>query len=459
MDYINNNKKWVHFVGVGGAGMSAIANLALNKGYKVSGSDIKGSVIIDKLKQKGANISIGHYPNNVVRNVNQLVYSSCISKNNVEIVKAKRFSIPVYHRSEFLAYLMNEKYNIVVCGSHGKTTTSALIYHILYNSNFSVSAAVGGISYNSYENIESDTTYFVVEADESDGSFINFPPNCVVMTNIDKDHFDFYKDFDNMVKYFNKFLCGINKDGFLFFNKDLYKYKEKLFKNIKASMYSFGGKNADIEFSDVKLLKNNVSFKLTYNPYFENEEFKVNLPGIYNLKNTMAAIGVSVNLGAKLNDVKKSLLTFKGVRRRFQVRLDNNYKLIEDYAHHPTEIKAVIDTVRKCYSFNKIIGIFQPHRYTRTQLLSKELADALHLLDVLVLTDIYPANESPIPGISGRNIYEYSCSNGHKNVSYLDIKDITSYVIDLIEDEDLILVLGAGDIYKIADELEYKLKC
>jgi len=460
MKFNFNNKNWIHFIGIGGAGMSAIARLALRRGYKVTGSDIKYSSIIKDLQQQGAKINIGHDVSNIDTDIDQVVYSSCISQDNVEMLEAKKSCIPILHRSQFLAQLMNNKFSIAVCGSHGKTTTSALIYHILYNAGFNVSAAIGGSSHNSYEKIEDDTAYFVAEADESDGSFINLSPDYIVITNLDRDHFDFYNNFGNMLSYFNRFLINIKKQGCIFLNQNIDRYKHKLLKNVTGSVNIFGLEEAksEINASNIKLLQNKISFTVDYRPCFENENFQIFLPGIHNLENGLAAIGVCTKLGVKFSKIKQGLLSFKGVRRRFEVKVDNSqYRLIEDYAHHPTEILATINTVKKSYNYNKIIVIFQPHRYTRTKLLARELAAALHSVDNLILTDIYPASELSIPGVSVENIYRYAQSNGHKNVAYLPLDDIPSYVLERIKPKDLVLVLGAGDVYKVSDNLKKEL--
>jgi len=459
MSFSPKSKDWVHFIGIGGAGMSAVANLAIKRQCKVSGSDIKYSGVIKNLEENGALVNIGHAPENIKPGINRLVYSSCIPNNNVEILKAQRLNIPIFHRSEFLSELMNGKCNIVICGSHGKTTVSALVYHILYNSYFNVSAAVGGNSNHSYEKIEEDTDYFVAEADESDGSFINLSGDYIAVNNLDRDHFDFYKNFDNMLRYFNNFLNNIKKSGCIFLNQNICKYKNNLTEGIEACVYTFGfNKDSDINASEIRFCNKGINFKLNYLPYFKNEEFNLKLPGMHNIENAMVAVGICAKLEANLDDIKYALSTFKGVRRRFQVRLDNDkVVLIEDYAHHPTEIIAMIDAVKKSYNSNRIIVIFQPHRYTRTQLLAKDLAQSLKSADILILTDIYSANEVPIPGVTAENIYKH-IKGSHKNVLYLPIGDIGSYVIDNIKDKDLVLVLGAGDIYKVAEELERQLK-
>ena len=452
--------KKVHFIGIGGVGMSALAMLALKRGYIVSGSDISNSKNIDNLLKEGAVINIGHDGSNIDKTVSLTIFSSCIKQNNKEILKAKKLGIPVIHRSEFLAELMKNKISVAICGSHGKTTTSSVLYHILYYSDLSVSAAIGGKSYNAYENIERDTKYFVAEADESDGSFMNLQANYAIVTSLDKDHFDFYSDFDNMVLYFNRFLRKINDNGYIFLNSSLKKYKNNLLKGVKAKTVYYGfDKSAELNAYDVKLSESKARFKINFKGYLIGKSVETNLIGSYNVENVLAAYGMSVLLSVNPDRIKKSLKVFKGVRRRFQIRVQNSeFCLIEDYAHHPTEISAVIDAVKKCYKPKRIIGIFQPHRFTRTGLLTKELAYSLKNVDVLILTDIYSASEEPIKGVNSLNIYKYAENDFHEKLLHLPIEKISNYVLDILEKGDFIMVLGAGNINKVALELEKKLK-
>lgn len=454
------SSKWIHFIGIGGAGMSALAQLAINRGYKVTGSDINFSNKIKELRERGAVISLGHKRENILEGIGEVVYSTCIPEDNVELMKARKLNISISHRAEFLAQLMEGKHNIAICGSHGKTTTSSLIYHILHNSGYDVSAAIGGSSYNSYNNIERDTSYFVAEADESDGSFTNLSPNFVILTNLDKDHFDFYKNFSNMLEYFNRFLRSVQNSGWVFLNQEMQKYNSTLLKNVGANVGYFGLKKNIIKKNfiypiDFDYNHNCIKSEINYPPYFKNETIQTNIVGTHNLKNILAAVALCIKLGISIKEIKQHLKTFKGVRRRFQVRLNNsNYKLVEDYAHHPTEIKATISTVKECYNFKRIIGIFQPHRYTRTKLLAKELGISLRAIDKLILTHIYSANESPIPGVNIENIYNH-VENDSREVICLPKEKIVSYLMEgEIERKDLILVLGAGDIHTVAEELE-----
>jgi len=396
--------KHYHLIGIGGIGMSGIARLLLSRGIKVSGSDTKKSQITEELKQLGAEIFIGHQPTNI-QGAGLIVYSSAIRKDNPEIKQAQALGIPLVKRAQALAELMEDKTVITVTGSHGKTTTTSLVSCLLLEAGQLPTMAIGGI----LKNIDSNAyfgkgEFFVAEADESDGSFLRYHPDYSLITNIDREHLDYYKDFDSELSAFKEFMSRTAKGGCLFCCYDDANLRN-LLKEYKNRYITFGlTPESDIYADKIDLKWLNSGFDCFYRNKFV-DRFSLALGGVHNISNSLAVIALGIELGINSVVIKKALASFKGARRRIDIKFnDNRYLLIDDYAHHPTEKKATLEAVRSLK--NRIIAIFQPHRYTRTKLLLDDFAQAFKLADEVVITDIYPASEPPIEGISGRVVQE-----------------------------------------------------
>lgn len=437
--------------------MSAIAWLLLRRGIKVSGSDVKENKLINELRNLGVNVFIGHASSNI-EGADLVVYSTAIKEDNPELKEARRRQIPVLQRAQALAELMKDKTVITVTGSHGKTTTTSLASLVLLEAGLNPSIAVGGILKNIENNAcFGDGKFFVAEADESDGSFLRYHPDYSLITNIDREHLDYYKDFDSELSAFKEFMSRTAKGGCLFCCYDDANLRN-LLKEYKNRYITFGlTPESDIYADKIDLKWLNSGFDCFYRNKFV-DRFSLALGGVHNISNSLAVIALGIELGINTVVIKKALASFKGARRRIDIKFnDNRYLLIDDYAHHPTEIKATLAAVRSLK--NRIIAIFQPHRYTRTKLLLDDFAQAFKLADEVVITDIYPASEPPIEGISGRvvqeKIKEYF---PEKEAIFLPKEEIAQYILKHIRPDDLVLTLGAGDIVKIGDELAEGLK-
>ncbi|MDD5044744.1 MAG: UDP-N-acetylmuramate--L-alanine ligase [Candidatus Omnitrophica bacterium] len=450
--------KNIYFIGIGGIGMSGIALILLKKGYVVEGSDVKDSNIINQLRRAGAKIYIGHNAENLKEGTNIVVYSSAIKEDNPELKEARRRHLTVMRRAESLARLMEDKTVITVTGAHGKTTTTSLASYLLFKANLNPTVAVGGILRNLDNNaLLGSGKFFVAEADESDGSFLHYKPDYSIITNIDYEHMDFYKDWPNLISTYRKFINNTKESGMVFCCGDDINLKDIL-KTCKNKHLLFGlTKDSDIHPKDIKMR----DWLTEYECIYKNKslgKFSLPLMGTHNVSNSLAVIGLGMELDLDLKVIKETLSTFKGSERRLQIKLEQDGILVvDDYAHHPTEIRAVLNAIRNLNN-RRIVTIFQPHRYSRTKLLMDEFATCFDLSDYNIITDIYPASEEPIEGISGRSIYEKVKQSGHKETHFLPKEEIVDYVCKILKPQDLVITLGAGDIYKVNNDLVSKLK-
>ncbi|OGX15415.1 MAG: UDP-N-acetylmuramate--L-alanine ligase [Omnitrophica WOR_2 bacterium RBG_13_41_10] len=447
-----------HFIGIGGIGMSAIAKLYLRRGIKISGSDLKESKITEELKNLGADVFIGHAAINV-NNADLVVYSSAIKEDNPEFQEAQKLKVPLLKRAEALSRLMQNKKVITVAGSHGKTTTTSLISYMLFEAGLLPTVAIGGI----LKNIDSNASlgegdFFVAEADESDGSFLYYQPNHSVITNIDYEHLDYYKEFKNAVSAFREFINKTIKNGCVFACCDD-KNLKSLFKDYRNRYILFGlGPDADISAKNIKI--NGLSSE--FDCFYRNklvDRFTLMLGGKHNISNALSVIALGLELKIDLEVIKKALLNYKGAGRRLEIKFDNqDYLIIDDYAHHPTEIQATLEAV-KSLEKKKIIAVFQPHRYSRTGLLWEEFARSFNLADEVIVTDIYSAGETPVQGITADRLSNRIRENNpRKPVTFLPKQEITDYILRSIQPGDLVITLGAGDITKISDEMVSRFK-
>ncbi len=450
-------KNHYHFIGIGGIGVSGIAYLMLKAGWQVSGSDLKENRITDELKSLGAKIFIGHAAENVTHQ-DVVVYSSAIAADNPEILQAKTLGIPLIKRAEALAQLMESKRAITVAGSHGKTTTTALISYMLLEAGLSPTVAIGGILKNIGTNAcLGSGEYFVAEADESDGSFLNYQPQYSIITNIDREHLDYYHSFENVLAAFKLFMQQTKKDGCIFACYDD-KNLVKLLADYPGEVLTFGLQPAADIFA-----KNIIFTELSsdFDCYFKNKFFSrihLALGGAHNISNALAVIGLGLKLGIDLGCIRRTLEGYKGSGRRLEIKFKTpKFQIIDDYAHHPEEIKATLAAISNLKAKRKIV-IFQPHRYSRTQLLLDDFAQAFKQADYLIITDIYPASEQPIPGINAQLLVDKIKKNaGAKEVIYLAKDEIVPHLKKIICPGDLVITLGAGDIVKVSDVLAQEL--
>ncbi len=438
--------------------MSGIANLLLRRGFNVSGSDLKESRVTAELQRLGAKIFFGHSPANI-KGADVVVYSSAIKEDNPEIREAKKSNIPLKKRAEALAELMRDKTVITVTGSHGKTTTSSLVSCLLLEAGLKPTIAVGGI----FRNIDSNASlgegkFFVAEADESDGSFLYYHPDYSIITNIDYEHLDYYRSFKNEAEAFRKFIYQTKKGGCVFACSDDPALKG-LLAGYEGRHIFFGlEEGADIYPANIALRALSSQFDCFKQGKFV-ERFELALGGLHNISNSLAVIGLGLELGLEPGLIKKALGGYQGSRRRLEVKFSSpDYLLIDDYAHHPTEIRATLAAVRELKP-DRIIAVFQPHRYTRTKLLWDKFAGSFDSADYLVLTDIYPAGEKPIAGIDAKGLgAKIKQSSPDKAVHFLAKEEIVGHILNIIKPGDLVIILGAGDIVKSCDELAERIK-
>lgn len=459
--YLMNEKRLhIHFIGIGGSGMSGLASILLDSGHKISGSDIVTSKITERLADKGATIFKGHNEDNV-EGADLIVVSSAIPEYNSEIKGARDRKITIIKRAEMLARLMDNKYGIAIAGTHGKSTTASMISLLLERNGFDPTVVVGGELNNFKNNAKlGKGNHIVVEADESDGSFLELNPQMVIVTNIEDDHLDHYENVENILKDFRKFINHVPDNGRIILCKDCDNVKE-LAKQCERNYVSYGiFTEADLMAKDIELDKLNSKSKI----YWQGEkigELYLKVAGYHNILNSLAAIAIALELGISFTEIAKTLETFQGVHRRMEIvaSTDNNILIIDDYAHHPTEIKATLSTLRSSWQNRRIIAVFQPHRYSRTKLLAEKFGKVFFDADCVIIDDIYSANESPISGISGETIFREIKKTNHRKIKYLPSKDnILSYLFEIVQPGDIIITMGAGDIWTVGQELAKQLK-
>ncbi len=448
------DKYHIYFVGISGIGMSGIAELLLNLGYRVSGSDIRSTEITKRLEKLGATVYKGHKKENI-SNVNVVVISSAIKPDNPEVVAAKKISVPVIPRAEMLAELMRLKYSIAVAGAHGKTTTTSIIASVLGEGKLDPTIVIGGKLKSIGTNaLLGGGEFIVAEADESDGSFLKYSPAIAVVTNIDREHLDFYKDIDEIKKVFLQFINSIPFYGLCAICLDN-EYVQSIIPFIKKRFVTYGiSTQADFKAKDIKC----IGTKSEFSVFHQNKKLgrvSLNLPGIHNVNNALASIVVGVELKIPFDVIKKALETIDGVDRRMEVKGElNGIMVIDDYGHHPTEIKTTLDAIKSCYPDRRSVVVFQPHRYTRTKALFKEFTKAFYQSDLLVVLPVYAAGEKPIDGVNGNLLCQEIILHGHKDACYVkDFKSALKYLISNLKKDDILLTLGAGDVWKIGDNI------
>ncbi|MBN1621920.1 MAG: UDP-N-acetylmuramate--L-alanine ligase [Endomicrobiales bacterium] len=439
----------IHFVGIGGSGMSGIAEVLLNLGYKITGSDLKRSDVTDYLKAKGAKVFIGHKSSNI-NGANVVVTSTAIGTANPEVKAANRKKVPVIPRVEMLAELARLKYTVTIAGTHGKTTTTSLTSLVLEKGGFDPTIVIGG----RLKNLKSGAKlgkgeYLVAEADESDGSFLKISPTITVITNIDNDHLDYYGSIENIKDAFCKHANSVPFYGCAIVCTDDPNVRE-IIPDIKRKYYTYGLKgNPDFTVSDVK----NIDSGFTFNVRYKGKKLgmvTLSAIGEYNVQNALAAIVVGIELGIPFDKISSALKSFAGVGRRIEIKGQKKGVLvIDDYGHHPAEIKATIGAVRKNWPERRLIVLFQPHRYSRTAHLYNEFAQCFNLADKVKLMEIYPAGEKPIPGVTSQLIYK-SVKKHSRNIEHYSGLEL---LLRQLKSNDLLLTLGAGNVCQIGEEI------
>ena len=440
-----NSVKRVFFLGIGGIGMSAIARFFKSKGIEVYGYDKTPTILTSNLLKEGIEIHFDDNIKNIPDNIDLYIYTPAIPSDNNEFKYLKENNIKLYKRSEVLRIITQKLKAIAIAGTHGKTTISTLTAHILKQSSFDCNAFLGGISknYNTNLLLSERSDYVVIEADEYDKSFLNLSPYFASISSIDADHLDIYGDKLNLSETFNEFANKVQKDGKLFIKKGL-----EIFTKVKKYSYSLTDKS-DFYADNIRLTDDCYFFDVNI-PKGSIKNLKMYYPGLHNIENAVVSIAIAKSIGVNDEVIRKALESFKGVYRRFDIRIKNDkFIYIDDYAHHPEEIKACINSVRNFYKGKKITGIFQPHLYSRTRDFVEEFAKSLELLDCIILLDIYPAREKPIEGVSSEILLK-KIKNTEKFLLHKD--DIPNFIKK--RKLEILLTMGAGDIDQLVQPIE-----
>ena len=443
----------LHFTGIGGIGMSGIAEILLNLGYQITGSDVKLTPITDRLTQLGARVYEGHAASNV-DGAKAVVVTSAVNEQNPEIAEARRRNIPVIPRGELLAELMRLKFGIAIAGSHGKTTTTSMTAAILSHAGLDPTVVVGGrVDTMGGSNARlGHSNFLVVESDESDGSFLKLSPILAIVTNIDREHLDHYPSIIEIRSAFIEFVNKVPFYGAAILCLDDENIQQIL-PSIRRRTITYGTvAQADLQIVSSQAGHLASTFRLRFHDT-DLGEFHVAAPGRHNVLNATAAVAVSLELEVRPELIREGLASFRGVDRRFQLRGQaNGITVVDDYGHHPTEILATLAAARGC-DYQRIHVIFQPHRYTRTQFLMDDFAKAFHQADYVYLMDIYAASETPIAGITSQALAERIRAFGHKAVEYVgSASNAVAAVLEHARDGDLVLTLGAGNVWQVGDK-------
>jgi UDP-N-acetylmuramate--alanine ligase len=450
--------KKIHFVGIGGIGMSGIAEILLNKGFKVSGSDLNLTEVTNRLAELGAKIYEGHSPENV-KDVDVLVYSSAVIPDNPEVRAAADRNIPIIKRAEMLAETMRMQYGIGIAGTHGKTTTTSMVGLTLTEGGIDPTIIVGGkLSGLGGTNARlGNGEFIVVEADEFDRTFLKLTPTIAAITTLESEHLDTYKDLDDIKTAFIEFANKVPFYGFVVICLDEPALQD-IIPSINKTVFTYGTTaQADVRAIEIEF----EGFSSKYSVIYKGKELgqiKLNIPGEHYVKNSLVAVTIGMELGIDFAVIKKALEKFKGVYRRFETKYNNGILVLDDYAHHPTESSATLAGIRAAWD-RRLVVVFQPHLFSRTKDFYQDFGRSFLNSDVFICTDIYPAREKPIEGITGEMIANIAKKYGHKNVHYIaDKKDIPKKLMELKKKDDIIITMGAGDIWKYGEKFVELLK-
>ncbi|MDP2167229.1 MAG: UDP-N-acetylmuramate--L-alanine ligase [Thermodesulfovibrionales bacterium] len=442
----------IHFTGIGGIGMSGIAEVLLNLGYEVTGSDLKESETTERLRRSGAKIHIGHRPGNVAH-AHVVVISSAVSTDNIEVREARRRSIPVIPRAEMLAELGRLKYSVLVAGAHGKTTTTSLISTVLAHAGLDPTAVIGGKLKAIGTNAKLGRGEFLVaEADESDGSFLKLSPAIGVVTNIDREHMEFFKTMDALKEAFLSFMNKVPFYGVAVLCSDN-EHIRQLLPLVHRRTLTYGlSKDAELRAHNIKRRGLSASFDVALRGK-NIGRFRLSMPGIHNILNSLAAVAVAIELRVGVKKIQEALSGFEGIQRRLEFKgRAKGVRFYDDYGHHPTEIRATVGALKESFPKGRLHVIFQPHRYSRTKSLFEEFTGCFMDADALYLMDIYPAGEKPIKGITSKALY-MEIKKAHARVSHFaDKEELIGSVLSGLSAEDTVLTLGAGDVWKTGEQ-------
>jgi UDP-N-acetylmuramate--alanine ligase len=442
----------IHFVGIGGIGMSGMAELLLNLGYEVSGSDLKSTDITVRLAQLGGRVFKGHSAQ-YIEGADVVVVSSAVGPENPEVEAARKAMVPVIPRGEMLAELMRLKYGIAVAGAHGKTTTTWMIASVLNKGGYDPTMVNGGKLNSLGSNARLGQGEFIVaEADESDGSFLRLSPTIAVVTNIDAEHLDFYRDLEEIKAVFLSFINKVPFYGMAVMCLDNEGVQE-LIPRIEKRFITYGlTSQADYEARDVSFMGLRSRYLLSHHAK-PMGRVELNLPGLHNVYNSMAGIAVGLELGIPFETIVEALNEMEGVQRRLEVKgAAQGVILVDDYGHHPTEIKMTLEAARQCWPGRRLVVVFQPHRYSRTAALFEDFTRSFYQADSLVVLPIYPAGEAPIEKINGQALYDGIRLHGHKDVVFQDGHDpAVFYLKGILKQGDVLLTLGAGDVWQVGE--------
>lgn len=453
--------KKIHFIGIGGIGMSGIAEILLDQGFKVSGSDRVLSEVTQRLESLGAKIFESHEAKNIYDDVDTVVYSSAVSPDNPEIQEAKKRKLPIVRRAEMLAEVMRLKYGIGVAGTHGKTTTTSMISLVLMEGNLDPTVIVGGkLSGLGGTNARlGKGDYIVVEADEFDRSFLSLTPTIAIMTTLETDHLDTYRDLEDIKNAFVQFANKVPFYGFVVLCLDEPALQDIIPQISKKKIYTYGfSPQADLQAVDIVHKEQETKFTVLKNGE-ECGKITLQIPGKHNVQNSLAAILIGLQLGIPFEKVKSGIEKFTGVYRRWEKKGEvNGITLYDDYAHHPTECRATLSGAKDGWK-KRVVCVFQPHLFSRTRDFYEEFGKAFLLADVLVVTDVYPARESPIQGVTGELIIMAAKKFGHKNTHYVsDKNNIPVFLKSITKKDDIVITMGAGDIWKYGESFLSEIK-
>ncbi|MDP6559063.1 MAG: UDP-N-acetylmuramate--L-alanine ligase [Candidatus Binatia bacterium] len=446
-------KHGVHFVGIGGIGMSGLAEVLLNMGYSISGSDLRDNDLTRNLRSLGARIRVGHGEVNLEGNPSVVVISAAVKFTNPEVLEARRRHIPVIPRAEMLAELMRMKYGIAVAGSHGKTTTTSMIAAVLGHADLDPTMVVGGKVRALGSNVKmGQGEILVAEADESDGTFLLLSPTVAVVTNIDREHLDYYQSMDRLTESFLTFINRTPFYGLAVLCLDD-PHVHGLISKVRKRFVTYGlTLEADYHARDLQTRAREVAFSVWHRSQSLGK-LKLRCPGRHNVQNALAAVAVGLELEIPFQRMAEALESFTGVHRRFEIKGEpQGIMVIDDYGHHPAEIRATLGAIRDGWS-RPLTVVFQPHRYTRTRDLFEEFLTAFDGADRLILTEIFPAGEEAISGIQCETLYRAIKRRGHMEVEFIPRKEeIVKKLAPRLKAGEVLLTLGAGDIYKVAEE-------
>ncbi len=445
--------KRIHMIGIGGIGMSSIAEVLISRGFEVSGSDLSTSETTKRLEKRGAKIFEGHFAENVV-GADVVVFSSAVKvKENPETQEAIRLRIPLIGRPEMLGELMRMKYGIGIAGTHGKTTTTSLTGLVISEGDFDPTIIVGGkVSVFGSNAVSGEGDIIIIEADEYDRTFLRLTPIIAVITNIEAEHLDIYADLDDIKDAFTQYANKVPFFGRVIACLDDANVQDIL-GNLDRPVVTYGtARQANIRADEIRKEGMEQHFGVWHNDNFLGE-INLHVPGIHNVRNALAAIAVGLEMEMPFETIAAGLDKFTGVQRRFQLKgIANGIHVIDDYAHHPTEVKATLKAANEGWRTKRIVAVFQPHLYSRTEDFKEEFARAFFNADLLVVTDVFPSREAPRPGITGELIAELAKHYGHRHVHYVeDKKELPQYLKTLTQPDDVVITMGAGDIWRYGE--------